>query len=114
MPVAFVVYLLSAVAMAFWGPFDQPVGRDIAGGAAAELSGVDRVLFLGGRWLLLVVAAAVGGAAVPRRRPRAVAAGLGLDRCSRPPAVLAVLVWAAAPDSDRCAWSATWSWPGWC
>lgn len=59
MPVAFVVYLLSAAAMAFWGPFDAPVGRDLAGGAAAELSGVDRLLFLGGRWLLLVVAAAM-------------------------------------------------------
>ncbi len=62
MPVAFVVYLLSATAMAFWGPFDAPVGRDVAGGAAGELSGVDRLLFLGGRWLLLVVA---GAMAVP-------------------------------------------------
>ncbi|MDP8970806.1 MAG: NADH-quinone oxidoreductase subunit H, partial [Actinomycetota bacterium] len=59
MPVAFVVYLLSAMAMAFWGPFDAPVGHDIAGGAASELSGVDRLVFLGGRWLLLVVAAAM-------------------------------------------------------
>jgi len=58
MPAAFGIYLLSAMAMAFWGPFDQPVGRDVAGGAAAELSGADRVLLLGGRWLLLVVAAA--------------------------------------------------------
>ena len=62
MPVAFVVYLLSAMAMAFWGPFDGPVGRDVAGGAAGELSGVDRLVFLGGRWLLLVVA---GAMAVP-------------------------------------------------
>lgn len=62
MPVAFVVFLLSTMAMAFWGPFDQPAGADVAGGAAVELSGVDRVLFLGGRWLLLTVAAA---AAVP-------------------------------------------------
>jgi NADH-quinone oxidoreductase subunit H len=59
MPVAFVVYLLSAPAMAFWGPFDAPVARDLAGGAAAELSGTDRLLFVGGRWLLLVVAAAM-------------------------------------------------------
>ncbi|MFF5712566.1 NADH-quinone oxidoreductase subunit H [Streptomyces sp. NPDC012756] len=58
MPVAFGVYLLSALAMAFWGPFDQPVGTDVAGGAASELAGVDRLLFLGGRWLLFVVAAA--------------------------------------------------------
>ncbi|QGK70218.1 NADH-quinone oxidoreductase subunit H [Allosaccharopolyspora coralli] len=59
MPVAFVVYLLSAMAMAFWGPFDAPLGRDLAGGAAGELSGVDRLVFLGGRWLLLVVAVAM-------------------------------------------------------
>jgi NADH-quinone oxidoreductase subunit H len=59
MPVAFVVYLLSAAAMAFWGPFDAPVSRDVAGGAAAELAGVDRLVFVGGRWLLLVVAAAM-------------------------------------------------------
>ncbi|MFJ9030629.1 NADH-quinone oxidoreductase subunit H [Streptomyces sp. NPDC102274] len=58
MPVAFVVYLLSAMAMSFWGPFGGPVGRDTAGGAAMELSGVDRLVFLGGRWLLLVVTAA--------------------------------------------------------
>ena len=58
MPVAFAVFLLSAAAMAFWGPFDAPLGRDLAGGAAAEMSGVDRLLFSGGRWLLLVVAAA--------------------------------------------------------
>ncbi|TDC22546.1 NADH-quinone oxidoreductase subunit H [Streptomyces sp. 8K308] len=57
MPAAFAVFLLSAAAMAFWGPFDQPVGRDVAGGAAGELGGVDRLVFLGGRWLLLVVAA---------------------------------------------------------
>jgi NADH-quinone oxidoreductase subunit H len=71
MPVAFVVYLMSAAAMAFWGPFDAPVARDVAGGAAVELSGVDRLVFAGGRWLLLVVAAAMavplflGGGAGP-------------------------------------------------
>ena len=59
MPAAFAAFLLSAAAMAFWGPFDAPVGRDVAGGAAVELSGVDRLLFTGGRWLLLVVAAAM-------------------------------------------------------
>jgi NADH-quinone oxidoreductase subunit H len=59
MPAAFVAYLLSAAAMAFWGPFDAPLSRDIAGGAAAELSGVDRLVFTAGRWLLLVVAAAM-------------------------------------------------------
>jgi NADH-quinone oxidoreductase subunit H len=58
MPAAFAVYLISVLAMAFWGPFSQPVGHDIAGGAAVELSGVDRLLFFAGRWLLLVSGAA--------------------------------------------------------
>lgn len=62
MPVAFAVYLLSALAMAFWGPLGHPLGGDIAGGVPAELSGPDRLLFLTGRLALLTVAAA---AAVP-------------------------------------------------
>lgn len=71
MPVAFGAYLLSAAAMAFWGPFDAPVHRDLGGGAVAELSGIDRLVLAGGRWLLLVVAAAMavplflGGGAGP-------------------------------------------------
>jgi NADH-quinone oxidoreductase subunit H len=71
MPVAFGVYLLSSAAMAFWGPFGAPVGRDLAGGVVLELAGVDRLLFVAGRWLLLVVAAAMavplflGGGAGP-------------------------------------------------
>jgi NADH-quinone oxidoreductase subunit H len=92
MPVAFAVYLLSAAAMAFWGPFDAPVGRDLAGGAAAELSGVDRLVFAGGRWLLLAAAAAMavplflGGGAGPLLPAWAwVAVKTG--------AVLALLVW---------------------
>ncbi|MEU1719820.1 NADH-quinone oxidoreductase subunit H [Nonomuraea sp. NPDC005692] len=71
MPVAFVVYLVSAVAMAFWGPMGQPVGRDVCGGVPGELGGPDRLVFLAGRHALLVVAAAgavplfLGGAAGP-------------------------------------------------
>ncbi|MEN3585183.1 complex I subunit 1 family protein [Streptomyces sp. ZYX-F-203] len=57
MPVAFVVYLLSALGMSFWGPFGHPLGRDIASGVAVELGGVDRLLLLGGRWMLLVTTA---------------------------------------------------------
>ncbi|TDD21492.1 complex I subunit 1 family protein [Nonomuraea diastatica] len=62
MPIAFVVYLVSALAMAFWGPMSQPLGSDIAGGVGAELSGADRLIFQAGRYAILVVAAA---AAVP-------------------------------------------------
>ncbi len=71
MPVAFGVYLLSAMAMAFWGPFDQAVARDLAGGAGAELSGADRLVFRVGRYLMLSAAAAMavplflGGGAGP-------------------------------------------------
>lgn len=54
MPVAFAVFLLTVAAMAFWPPFDHPLGLDAAGGAASELSGVDRLVFLAGRWALLV------------------------------------------------------------
>lgn len=59
MPVAFLVYLISVLAMAFWGPFAHATGRDVAGGVLAELSGVDRLIFLAGRWALLVSGAAM-------------------------------------------------------
>jgi NADH-quinone oxidoreductase subunit H len=59
MPVAFLVYLLSVLAMSFSRPFDHVLGADIAGGVAGELSGVDRLLFLGGRKILLVSGAAM-------------------------------------------------------
>jgi NADH-quinone oxidoreductase subunit H len=62
MPVAFAVYLISALGMAFWGPLEHPVAGDLAGGVAVELSGPDRLVFIAGRHALLAVAAA---AAVP-------------------------------------------------
>lgn len=71
LPVAFVAFLLSALALAFAGPFDTATGRDVAGGVLAEYSGVDRLLLLAGRWLLLAAAAAMavplflGGGAGP-------------------------------------------------
>lgn len=58
MPFAFVVYLVSVVAFASWGPFRTAAGRDAAGGVLAELSGVDRLLVLAGRYMLLVASAA--------------------------------------------------------
>lgn len=58
MPVAFGVYCASVVAFSVWGPFSPAAGVDIAGGVLAELSGVDRLLVLVGRYALLVAGAA--------------------------------------------------------
>ena len=71
MPVAFLVYLLGVVAFSVSGPFAPAVGTDVAGGVAAELSGVDRLVFEAGRYALLAVGAAfavpmfLGGGAGP-------------------------------------------------
>jgi NADH-quinone oxidoreductase subunit H len=92
MPVAFVGYLVSVLAMAFFRPFDQSVGSDLAGGAAAELSGVDRLVFTAGRWVLLVSGAAMAV-------PLFLGGGAGpvlpdwLWSLVKTAAVLAVLVW---------------------
>ena len=58
MPVAFAVYCLGVVAFSVWGPFAPALGADLAGGAVAELSSVDRLLFEGGRYALLAAGAA--------------------------------------------------------
>jgi NADH-quinone oxidoreductase subunit H len=92
MPAAFAVFLLSALAMSFWGPFDQPVQADIAGGVQAELAGVDRLVFVAGRHLLLTAAAALavalflGGGQGPLLPP-------WLWSLVKTAAVLAALVW---------------------
>ena len=62
MPVAFVVFVASAAAFAFWGPFSAPASADIAGGVLAELSGADRLLLHVGRYTLLGVSAAMAAA----------------------------------------------------
>lgn len=58
MPVATVVYLLSVAAFSSWGPFATGFGADAATGVVAELSGVDRLVVLAGRYALLVSGAA--------------------------------------------------------
>ncbi len=71
MPVAFLVYLLGVAAFAVWGPVSPAIGTDVAGGARAELSGVDRLVFEVGRYALLAAGAAfavpmfLGGGAGP-------------------------------------------------
>ncbi|MEU5531473.1 complex I subunit 1 family protein [Micromonospora chersina] len=71
MPVAFLVFCTGALAIAVWGPLSPAVGTDVAGGVTAELSGIDRLLFQGGRYALLAAGAAfavpmfLGGGAGP-------------------------------------------------
>lgn len=71
MPVAFGVYCLGVVAFSVWGPLSVAAGADVAGGVLAELSGVDRLLVLGGRYALLAAGSAfavpmfLGGGAGP-------------------------------------------------
>lgn len=71
MPVSFVVFCGSVIAFSGWGPFASAAGGDIAGGILAEVSGVDRLLILAGRYALLTAGAAfavplfLGGGAGP-------------------------------------------------
>lgn len=60
MPAAFAVFCLGVLGFTARGPFAAPVSADAAGGLALELSGVDRLLLSGGRWLLLVAGSAFG------------------------------------------------------
>jgi len=75
MPVAFLVYLVAALAFSFFGPFSSPTAGDSAGGVLAELSGVDRLVVLVGRYAWLAAAAAMavplffGGGAGPLLPP---------------------------------------------
>ncbi|GAB91209.1 complex I subunit 1 family protein [Gordonia rhizosphera] len=71
MPAAALVYLISVAAFSVWRPFAPAAGRDLAGGVLGELSGLDRLLVLAGRWCLLVAGAVfavpmfLGGGAGP-------------------------------------------------
>lgn len=58
MPVATAVYLLSVLAFSSWGPFATGFGADAMTGVISELSGVERLLVLAGRYALLVSGAA--------------------------------------------------------
>ena len=58
MPVAFVITCVGVVGFSVWGPLAPGAGRDLAGGVLAELSGPDRLIAQGGRYLLLVAGSA--------------------------------------------------------
>jgi len=92
MPIAFAMYLVSALAASVWGPFAAPLGRDIAGCAGVELAGVDRWVLLAGRAMLLAATAA-------RAVPLFLGGGMGpwlpawLWSLLKTLAVLGLLVW---------------------
>jgi NADH-quinone oxidoreductase subunit H len=71
MPVAFVVFCACVLAFSLFRPFDAPLAPDLAGGVLSEVSGVDRLLLLAGRYALLTagagfaVAIFLGGGAGP-------------------------------------------------
>lgn len=58
MPVAFLITCIGVVGFSVWGPLAPALGRDLAGGVLAELSGPDRLVAHTGRYLLLVAGSA--------------------------------------------------------
>ncbi len=61
-PLGLPIYLITAAAIAFWGPFDLPEGADIVGGVAAEASGPRLATWRFGRAALLVTMSLMGQA----------------------------------------------------
>jgi NADH-quinone oxidoreductase subunit H len=61
-PLGLPVYLVTALALGFWGPLALPEGEDIAGGTALELSGMARLLWRMAQLNVLVAVAAMGAA----------------------------------------------------
>lgn len=61
-PLGLPVYLVTALGIAFWGPFRLPDGTDLGGGTAAEVSGAARLVWHLARAAILVALAAMGAA----------------------------------------------------
>ncbi len=61
-PLGLPIYLVTAAAIAFWGPFDLPEGSDLAGGIAAEASGPRLATWRFARAALMVTLALMGQA----------------------------------------------------
>jgi NADH-quinone oxidoreductase subunit H len=61
-PLGFVIYVITAAAIAFWGPFDLPEGADLAGGVVAESSGARLAMWRLSRAALMVTLSLMGQA----------------------------------------------------
>jgi len=61
-PLGLPIYLVTAAAIAFWGPFDLPEGADIAGGIVVEASGARLAMWRVSRASLMVTLALMGQA----------------------------------------------------
>ena len=61
-PLGLPVYLITVLALGFWGPLALPEGEDVAGGTSLELSGVPRLLWRVAQLNVLVAVSAMGAA----------------------------------------------------
>jgi NADH-quinone oxidoreductase subunit H len=61
-PLGLPIYLITAAAIAFWGPFDLPEGADLAGGITAEASGLRLAMWRFARAALMVTLSLMGQA----------------------------------------------------
>jgi len=61
-PLGLPIYLITAAAIAFWGPFDLPEGTDLAGGIVAEASGPRLAAWRFARAALMVTLSLMGQA----------------------------------------------------
>lgn len=57
-PVGFLIYLVCALAVAFWGPFEMIDSADLAGGAELELGGAPLAAWRFGHYALLLATSA--------------------------------------------------------
>ncbi len=58
-PLGFLIYLLCALAVAFWGSFDVVSGGDLAGGVELELGGAPLLVWRFGHYALLLATSAL-------------------------------------------------------
>lgn len=62
-PLGLPIYLVCCLGLAFWGPLNVTEAADLAGGSAAELSGIALLLWRVARTAILFASAAMGAAA---------------------------------------------------